>query len=125
VAGLPNLTWDDVFRCGDRDTVFDRSLVGARYLLVNRRDRRIEDATDTQTVDRPVYVLSDSQGRHVCSACFTEGRRIYLQPDPQLPLKVRALPRARISVRGRVVAAFREIEQIPAPVRTGHVAPRP
>jgi hypothetical protein len=124
-AGVPNLTWDDVFRCGDRDTVLDRSLVGARYLIVNRRDRRIEHATDTRTVDRPLYILSDSQGRHVCSACFTEGRRIYLQPDPQLPMKVRALPRARISVRGRVVAAFRKIEQFQTNVRTRQVAPRP
>jgi hypothetical protein len=123
VAGLPHLTWDDVFRCGSRDTVFDRAVSGARYLIINRRDRRLERADDTPTVDRPLYLLSDPHGRHVCSGCFAEGRHIYLQPDPQLPLKVRALPRTHLSVCGRVVAALREIEQIPPRVRTGAVAP--
>lgn len=123
VAGLPHLTWDDVFRCGSRDTVFDRAVSGARYLIVNRRDRRIAHASDTPTIDRPLYLLRDPHGRHVCSGCFAEGRHIYLQPDPQLPLKVRALPRTHISVCGRVVAALREIERIPPRVRTGAVAP--
>lgn len=124
VANLPNLSWDDVFRCGTREAVLDRSLASARYLIVNRRERGVDRGASRPTLDRPLYILSDARGRNLCSGCFADSRHLYVRPDPQLPFGVRALPRARISVRGRIVAAWREIEQIPAGVRTGPLVPR-
>jgi hypothetical protein len=106
-ADLPDLSWDDVFRCGDEATVFDRALLGARYLIVNRRSRSLARKGTIPTIDRPLYVVSDECGRQFCSGCFVDRDRFYIQPDPHLPLSMRAVPRRCVTIRGRIVAALR------------------
>ena len=103
-----NLSWDDVFRVGARAAIFDRSLVGARYLILDRRDRRLARVDASAAIDRPLYVLSDPQGRHLCSGCFAAGENLYIHPDPRLNVKLRAVPRGCLSIRGRVLAVLRE-----------------
>jgi hypothetical protein len=104
---LPGLSWNDVFRCGRNAAVFDRSVSGASYLIVDRRIRRLPGVREPETIDRPLYILGDSRGRQICSGCFEADGHIYIQPDPSLPLSVKRLPRGHVSIRGRVVAALR------------------
>jgi hypothetical protein len=106
-AGLPGLSWNDVFRCGRNAAVFDRSVSGASYLIVDRRDRRLPGVREPATIDRPLYILGDSRGRQICSGCFGADGHIYIQPDPSLPLSVKRIPRDHVSIRGRAVAALR------------------
>jgi hypothetical protein len=106
VGGLQDLSWDDVFRCGDGATAFDRVLVGARYLIVNRRVRNVTRATSA-LVDRPLYILSDECGRQICAGCFVDRDRLYIQPDPLRPPSIRALACDRVTIRGRVTAILR------------------
>jgi hypothetical protein len=106
-TGLPALSWDDVFRCGTHADSYDRSLDGARYLFVNTRRRRPGDSVGSTTIDRPLYVLADAQGRHICSGCFAHGEHLYIQPDPCLQQRVCPVRRENVSIRGRIVAALR------------------
>jgi hypothetical protein len=106
-SSLPNLSWSDVFRCGAGSPALDRSLVGARFVIVNRRDRRFPRPSESSTIDRPLCILGDSRGRQICTGCFARNGHVYLQPDPVLPVKVRRLPRAHVSVRGRALAVLR------------------
>jgi hypothetical protein len=106
-AELPDLTWDDVFRCGDGATVFDSALAGARYLIVNRRDRSVTRALPARSIERALYILSDECGRQICAGCFVDRDQLYIQPDPSQRLSIRAVPRDCIRIRGRVVAILR------------------
>jgi len=106
-ADLPDLGWDDVFRCGDGAPVFDRVMAGTQYVIVNRRSRRVPAKHEASTIDRPLYVLRDECGRQMCASCFVASDQLFIQPDPRLPLAIRSVSRNRITIRGRVVAALR------------------
>jgi hypothetical protein len=106
-ADLPDLSWDDVFRCGDGATVFDRALLGGRYLIVNRRVRSVARASSSASIEPSLYIVSDECGRQICAGCFLDRDHLYIQPDPQLPLAIRAVSRDRIRIRGRVAAILR------------------
>ncbi|MEN3325668.1 MAG: hypothetical protein V7638_475 [Acidobacteriota bacterium] len=102
------LSLDDVYLWGRREPVLHPLLNGALLLLVNRRQRRVQEArAHLPLAERPLFLIRTPERRYLAGMCAVDGDIMLVRPHSTSRMPVLAYPTRDVVVVGRISAVLR------------------
>ena len=110
LSGLSEVTLQDVFWVGGQQRALHPSLVGAQFVVVNRRRRRLLAFRLKSPWEQPLHLVMRRDGSYVLASCSLENSTIVVHPYPGSHTQAERL-RDRIDgeVVGQIVAVVRSL----------------
>lgn len=108
IIGQDQLSLDDVYIWGRREPVLHPLLHRALVLLVNRRQRRVQDArAHASTAERPLFLVRTPDRRYLAGMCAVDGGTLLVRPHSASRMPVLSYPARDVVVIGRISAVLR------------------
>ena len=102
------LSVDDVYVWGRRESVLHPLLNGALLLLVNRRQRRVPDArSHLSLAEQPLFVIRGPDRHYQAGTCAIDGGTLLIRPHSKSRMSVLAYAARDVVVIGRISAVLR------------------
>jgi hypothetical protein len=108
IIGQEQLSLDDVYVWGRREPVLHPLLDGTLLLLVNRRQRRVQDVrAHLSLAERPLFLIRTPDRRYLAGMCAVDGATMLVRPHSTSRMAVLAYPARDVVVIGRISAVLR------------------
>jgi hypothetical protein len=110
IFGLPELSLRDAFWLGDSFESLHPSLIGARFLIVDRKRKTPHTRLEVTVRDQPLYVLRRRDGTCFCGSCALHGDSIVIRPwTSGLPKLLKLRDEVDVEVVGQIVGIVRHL----------------
>jgi len=110
--GLPGLSVRDIFWCGVNSSFVHPSLIGAIFLVVDRRKKRTRALPSCPAWAQPLYVFLRREGSYFCGSCSQASGILNIRPvTAGLPRLLRLRNRSEAEVIGQVAGVVRQLPE--------------
>jgi hypothetical protein len=114
LSGLPDISLRDVFWVGGHRDVIHPYLIGALFIIVDRRMRRPRIFPLKTAWEQPIYLLRKRDGSYLLASCGMENGTIVVHPYTDNFVSPQRLQKGvDVEILGQIVTVVRSLPSLP------------